>query len=124
MADRPTLEVKEDVATFDAPFFRITAQEAHAMDPSQRLALELSYEAMENGAPSHQHSEHSQELTLGSWHPNGIDGWLPNGLLHGDVPARLRQPTGYRPARIPVSLLQDDEVIIRALLTIPDPKPL
>ncbi|KUI56669.1 Lovastatin diketide synthase LovF [Cytospora mali] len=44
--------IKEDVATFDAPFFRITAQEAHAMDPSQRLALELSYEAMENaGVP-------------------------------------------------------------------------
>ncbi|KAL1852420.1 Type I Iterative PKS [Diaporthe australafricana] len=40
--------VREDVATFDAPFFRITAQEAHAMDPSQRLALELSYEALEN----------------------------------------------------------------------------
>ncbi|KAL7952418.1 hypothetical protein V8C34DRAFT_323309 [Trichoderma compactum] len=37
-----------DVAAFDAPFFRITAQEAHAMDPNQRLALELSYEALEN----------------------------------------------------------------------------
>jgi acyl transferase domain-containing protein len=35
--------------TFDAPFFRITAQEAQAMDPAQRLALELSYEALENG---------------------------------------------------------------------------
>ncbi|KAK2603263.1 hypothetical protein N8I77_009734 [Diaporthe amygdali] len=44
--------VREDVATFDAPFFRITAQEAHAMDPSQRLALELSYEALENAGIS------------------------------------------------------------------------
>ncbi|KKY36930.1 putative polyketide synthase [Diaporthe ampelina] len=44
--------VKEDVATFDAPFFRITAQEAQAMDPSQRLALELSYEALENAGVS------------------------------------------------------------------------
>ncbi|KAL2272316.1 hypothetical protein FJTKL_06945 [Diaporthe vaccinii] len=44
--------VKEDVATFDAPFFRITAQDAQAMDPSQRLALELSYEALENAGVS------------------------------------------------------------------------
>ncbi|KAI0009602.1 hypothetical protein F4779DRAFT_581698 [Xylariaceae sp. FL0662B] len=40
--------LKDDVAAFDAPFFKITAQEAHAMDPQQRLALELSYEALES----------------------------------------------------------------------------
>ncbi|KAI0484209.1 hypothetical protein GGR56DRAFT_668793 [Xylariaceae sp. FL0804] len=37
-----------DVGLFDAPFFKITAQEAHAMDPQQRLALELCYEALES----------------------------------------------------------------------------
>ncbi|KAI1376577.1 hypothetical protein F4677DRAFT_418954 [Hypoxylon crocopeplum] len=40
--------LKDDVAAFDAPFFKITAQEAHAMDPQQRMALELSYEALES----------------------------------------------------------------------------
>ncbi|KAI0884321.1 uncharacterized protein GGS22DRAFT_194853 [Annulohypoxylon maeteangense] len=40
--------LKDDVAAFDAPFFRITAQEAHAMDPQQRMALELAYEALES----------------------------------------------------------------------------
>ncbi|KAJ4859547.1 KR domain-containing protein [Trichoderma breve] len=43
---------EEDIARFDAPFFSITAKEAHAMDPQQRLALELSYEGLENAGIS------------------------------------------------------------------------
>lgn len=57
------------------------------MDPSQRLALELSYEAMENGTHSPQYLIDHQGLTLGSWRPDGVDGWLPDGMLHGDMPA-------------------------------------
>ncbi|KAL9110360.1 MAG: hypothetical protein Q9227_005091 [Pyrenula ochraceoflavens] len=37
-----------DIAAFDAPFFSITPNEAKAMDPQQRMALECAYEAMEN----------------------------------------------------------------------------
>ncbi|KAI1100274.1 hypothetical protein F4804DRAFT_54093 [Jackrogersella minutella] len=40
--------LKDDVAAFDAPFFKITGQEAHAMDPQQRMSLELAYEALES----------------------------------------------------------------------------
>lgn len=36
-----------DVASFDASFFGITPREAVAIDPQQRLALELSWEAVE-----------------------------------------------------------------------------
>ncbi|KAI0020262.1 hypothetical protein F4780DRAFT_742638 [Xylariomycetidae sp. FL0641] len=40
--------IHDDPAAFDAPFFAITAKEAAAMDPEQRLSLETSYRALEN----------------------------------------------------------------------------
>ncbi|WP_159989348.1 beta-ketoacyl synthase N-terminal-like domain-containing protein [Nocardia sp. CY15] len=39
-----------DVAGFDAEFFEITPREATDMDPQQRLALELAWEAFEDAA--------------------------------------------------------------------------
>ncbi|KAF3077641.1 Compactin diketide synthase mokB [Trichoderma lentiforme] len=39
--------ITEDIASFDAPFFSVTAKEAAAMDPMQRLTLEASYRAFE-----------------------------------------------------------------------------
>ncbi len=38
----------EDVAAFDAPFFNITHHEACAIDPQQRMLLEVAYEVLEN----------------------------------------------------------------------------
>ncbi|UKZ55353.1 Type I Iterative PKS [Trichoderma virens] len=40
--------LKEDISAFDAPFFSIPTEEANAVDPQQRMLLEVSYEALEN----------------------------------------------------------------------------
>ncbi|MCV7442563.1 type I polyketide synthase [Mycobacterium paraense] len=41
-------ELPGDVAEFDADFFNVSPREAAAMDPRQRLALELAWEAIED----------------------------------------------------------------------------
>lgn len=41
--------IKEDLGAFDARFFSISPEEAMAMDPHQRIILEETYRAFENG---------------------------------------------------------------------------
>jgi emericellamide synthase (highly reducing iterative type I polyketide synthase) len=40
--------LKQDISHFDNQFFNISPMEAKAIDPQQRLMLELAYEAFEN----------------------------------------------------------------------------
>ncbi|EQL02732.1 polyketide synthase [Ophiocordyceps sinensis CO18] len=40
--------LKGDIAAFDSPFFSVAAEDAKAIDPQQRMLLEVSYEALES----------------------------------------------------------------------------
>jgi hypothetical protein len=41
--------LRESLDVFDASFFSITAEEASGLDPQQRILLETTYRALENG---------------------------------------------------------------------------
>jgi acyl transferase domain-containing protein len=57
-----------DIAEFDAPFFSITAQEAEALDPQQRLIIETAYRALENaGLPMHKIAGSKTSVFSGSF---------------------------------------------------------
>ena len=86
--------LKDEISAFDAPFFSITPAEANAMDPQQRMALEVAYEGLENGTNISQpiFVGHSC-LTAVSWASYRRCCWHIHGLLYGFFHTRLCQPS-------------------------------
>ena len=60
--------LKQDIAAWDAKFFDISKAEAEAIDPQQRIFLEVAYEALENaGLPMHEIAGSRTGVFLGSF---------------------------------------------------------
>ncbi|KAI9668413.1 MAG: Type I Iterative PKS [Alyxoria varia] len=66
--------LKHDISLFDAPFFNISAAEANAMDPQQRILLEVTYEALESSGSTIQDlSGKSVGVFVGASHSDYAD---------------------------------------------------
>jgi phthiocerol/phenolphthiocerol synthesis type-I polyketide synthase D len=96
-----------DVAGFDAEFFGITPREAVAMDPQQRVALEVAWEALENaGLAPDKLSETRAAVMLGVYYNeyqslaaqniNTIDAYSATGNAHSVTVGRIAYLLGLR----------------------------
>jgi phthiocerol/phenolphthiocerol synthesis type-I polyketide synthase D len=96
-----------DVAGFDADFFGISPREAVAMDPQQRVALEVAWEALENaGLRPDQLSETQTAVMLGVYYneyqtaaggnPETIDAYSATGNAHSVTVGRIAYLLGLR----------------------------
>jgi acyl transferase domain-containing protein len=97
-----------DIDQFDSPFFAISPKEARCIDPQQRLALETSWEALENanvdptrlrrgnvgvywGASS---ADYAWEV--GTLAAQDMEGYLAGGMLNAAVSGRVSYFLGAR----------------------------
>ncbi|MFD0547747.1 beta-ketoacyl synthase N-terminal-like domain-containing protein [Streptomyces rectiviolaceus] len=90
----------DDLEHFDHDFFGISQREAVAMDPAQRLSLQVCWEALENAghAPSElAGSRTGVFLGAASWdyitarlrHPDDISAYTSSGAAMSFIPARI-----------------------------------
>ncbi|KZF19523.1 hypothetical protein L228DRAFT_214821 [Xylona heveae TC161] len=88
--------LKEKSATFDAPFFSITKNEAISMDPQQRLVMENVYHAIENaGIPMEKMLSSKTSVFLGAFTNDYL------GIVNSDPDALLK----YKPIGTANSIL-------------------
>ncbi len=96
-----------DIAGFDAEFFGITPREAAAMDPQQRMLLEVAWEALENaGIPSDSLSGSRTGVMMGVYFneyqsmlaisPENVDAYSGTGNAHSITVGRISYLLGLR----------------------------
>ena len=90
----------DDIRSFDAEFFGISAREAERMDPQQRLALEVGWEALESAGCARDHVSGTAagvfigvcthdygDLQRGD--PGSLNAYVASGTAHSIVANRL-----------------------------------
>ncbi|WP_407686788.1 type I polyketide synthase [Mycobacterium sp. HUMS_1102779] len=96
-----------DVAGFDAEFFGISPREAEAMDPQQRVLLEVAWEALENaGMTAESVGETRAAVMMGVYYneyqnssaadPDSIDAYSATGNAHSVTVGRIAYSLGLR----------------------------
>jgi acyl transferase domain-containing protein len=97
-----------DIEQFDASFFSISPKEARCIDPQQRLALETSWEALENANidPTRLRrgnvgvyfgaSSVDYVWEIGALPAQDMDGYLAGGVLNAAVSGRVSYFLGVR----------------------------
>ncbi|MEC9322616.1 MAG: beta-ketoacyl synthase N-terminal-like domain-containing protein, partial [Actinomycetota bacterium] len=97
----------EDISGFDAEFFGITPREAAAMDPQQRVLLEVAYEALENaGLAPDAVGEVRGAVMMGVYYneyqsasagnPDTIDAYSATGNAHSVTVGRIAYLLGLK----------------------------
>lgn len=97
----------DDMQGFDAEFFGITPREAAAMDPQQRVVLEVAYEALENaGLAPDTVGEIRGAVMLGVYYneyqsasagnPDTIDAYSATGNAHSVTVGRIAYLLGLK----------------------------
>ncbi|MBV5243518.1 type I polyketide synthase [Mycolicibacterium sp. PAM1] len=97
----------DDMAGFDAEFFGITPREAAAMDPQQRIVLEVAYEALENaGLAPDTVGDIRGAVMLGVYYneyqsasagnPDTIDAYSATGNAHSVTVGRIAYLLGLK----------------------------
>ncbi|MCV7005415.1 type I polyketide synthase [Mycobacterium gordonae] len=96
-----------DIAGFDAEFFGITPREAAAMDPQQRMLLEVAWEALEHaGIPTDSLSGTRAGVMMGVYFneyqsmlaadPDAVDAYTGTGNAHSITVGRISYLLGLR----------------------------
>src|ERR1700744_1661348 len=96
-----------DIAGFDAEFFGITPREAAAMDPQQRMLLEVSHEALEHaGIPPDSLGGTRTGVVMGFYfneyqsmlaaNPENVDAYSGTGNAHSITVGRISYLLGLR----------------------------